>query len=226
MLEFLNQARAHSRLWVHAWFPEIVLQKVCVCVCVFRYKYGRKLGGDRTVKPRLLLDMITESQFADGATLYATSEQNFQTVAQSFVSVASSWGLTVSLLKTKGMTISNESSFVDGVPVCDQSVEMVKEFPYLGSAITSDGEIDADVNTRIAKAANVFGCLKRAIYTNQELPLDVKRAVYKAVVLATLLYGSECWAVKAYHIQQLEVFYHRSVKCMLGVTRINSGLNI
>ena len=34
--------------------------------------------------------MITESQFADDAALYATSEQNFQTVAQSFVGVASS----------------------------------------------------------------------------------------------------------------------------------------
>ena len=38
---------------------------------------------------------------------------------------------------------------------------VVKEFPYLGSIITSDGEIDADVRMRIAKAANVFGCLKR-----------------------------------------------------------------
>jgi len=54
------------------------------------------------------------------------------------------------------MTISNESSFVDGVPVCDQSIEMVKEFPYLGSVITSDSEIDVDVKTRTAKAANVF----------------------------------------------------------------------
>ena len=35
--------------------------------------------------------------------------------------------------------ISNESSFVDGLPVCDQSVE--KEFPYLGSIITSNGKI-------------------------------------------------------------------------------------
>jgi len=81
------------------------------------------------------------------------------------------------------MTINNESSFVDGVPVCDQSVEMVKESPYLGSVITSDGEIDADVKTRIAKVANIFGCLKRAIFTNQGLSLDVKRAVYKAVIL-------------------------------------------
>ena len=50
--------------------------------------------------------------------------------------VASSWGLTVSLVKTKGMKIGNESSFADGVPVHYQLVEMVKEFPYLGSTIS------------------------------------------------------------------------------------------
>jgi len=30
----LNQVRAHSRLWAHAWFTEIVLRKVCVYVCM------------------------------------------------------------------------------------------------------------------------------------------------------------------------------------------------
>jgi len=50
-------------------------------------------------------------------------------------------------------------------------------------------KIDADMKMRIAKVANVFGCLKRAIFTNQGLSLDIKRAVYKAVVLATLLVG-------------------------------------
>ena len=45
----------------------------------FRYKLGRKLVGDRTRKSQLLLDVITESHFADAA-LYATSEESFVTV--------------------------------------------------------------------------------------------------------------------------------------------------
>ena len=43
----------------------------------------------------------------------------------------------------------------------DQSVEMVKEFIYLGSVITCDGEIDADVKTRIAKTA-ILAMLNRS----------------------------------------------------------------
>ena len=101
----------------------------------------------------------------------------------------------------------------------DESVEMVKEFSYLGCTISCDGGIDGDVKVRIAKAENTFGCLKRSIFTNNCLSIAVKHAVYKAVVLATLLYGSECWAVKAYHVHQLEVFHHRCVRCILGVSR-------
>ena len=56
------------------------------------------------------------------------------------------------------MKIGNESSFVDGVPVCEQSVEMVMEFPYLGSTISNDSEMDSDIKIRIAKAASTFGC--------------------------------------------------------------------
>ena len=77
-------------------------------------------------------------------------------------------------------------------------MEMVKEFPYLGSTIISDGKVDTNVKIRIAKAVSAFGSF------TQSLSVDDKFAVYKAVVLAILLYGSECWAVKAYHICQLD----------------------
>ena len=50
--------------------------KCSVAWVEFRYKYGHKLVGDRTIKSRLLLDIITESQFADDAALYATEFPN------------------------------------------------------------------------------------------------------------------------------------------------------
>ena len=42
-------------------------------------------------------------------------------------------------------------------------------------------------------------------------------------MLATLLYGLECWAVKAGQIRHLEVFHHHCVRYILDVTC--SGLN-
>ena len=107
-------------------------------------------------------------------------------MTQSFVDVASIWGVTVRLHRTKRMTINAEPGFVDGVPM---SVEIVKKFPYLGSTISDDGEVDCDVKIRIAKAARAFSCLKKSIFTNPHLSVAVKRVVWRAVVLTTLLYG-------------------------------------
>ena len=131
------------------------------------YKHGHKLVGDGTAKCKLLIALITESQFADDAGLYATSEENFVTVAWSFVNVASNWGLTVSLVKTKGMKIRNQPSFVGGVPLCYQ-LEL-----GIGSTISNDGEVDSDidVNIRIAKTANALECLKKSIFTNHHLAM-------------------------------------------------------
>ena len=70
---------------------------------IFCYCHGRKPVGDRTPKSRLLRSCVTESKFADDAALYASSREGFETVASSFVAVAGLWGLTVSLVKSKGM---------------------------------------------------------------------------------------------------------------------------
>ena len=53
-------------------------------------------------------------------------------MARSFVDIASSWVLTVSLAMTKGMKIGKVPSFEGSFPVCNESVKMVKEFSYLG----------------------------------------------------------------------------------------------
>ena len=70
-----------------------------------RYRLGRKLVGDRTTKSRLEHLDVTESQFADDAALYTTSHENLCTIANEFISCASDWGLTVSITKTKAMSV-------------------------------------------------------------------------------------------------------------------------
>ena len=83
----------------------------------------------------------------------------------------------------------------------DGEVEMVTEFTYLESCVTSDGDLDREARYRIVKAARVFGCLKVPIILNNHLSIGTKRNLYRAVVLASLLYGAESWTVKAKHMR-------------------------
>ena len=73
------------------------------------------------------------------------------------------------------------------------SIECVKEFQYLGSIIATDGQIDVEVDKRLANASKAFGALKKAVFTNTNLFLTTERHVYEACVLSVLPNGSECW---------------------------------
>jgi len=42
------------------------------------------------------------------------------------------------------------------IAIAQGNIEYVERFTYLGSVISSDGDVEADINTRLAKAAAVF----------------------------------------------------------------------
>lgn len=185
------------------------------------FHHGRKLVGDRTAKSRLSVVRVTESQFADDVALYAGSRGSLQSVAEKFVAGASKWGLTVSIPKTKGMALGEGLADEDVAPLVVESgeIEMVEHFTYLGSILSSSGDVMQDVKARIGKASRVFGYLRSAVFGNPTLSIPTKRVVYKATVLAVLLYGAETWTLKAEHVRRLTSFHNRCVRTILGVTR-------
>ena len=59
------------------------------------------------------------------------------------------------------------------------------------SIISIDGELYGELSGKLAKAAKMFGSV------NESLSVETCRCVYLSTVVATLLYDSETWAVKA-----------------------------
>ena len=186
------------------------------------YKHGRRLVGDRTVKFRLQMVQVTESQFANDLALYAASQSALESAGKSFVKGASQFGLTVSLPKTKGLAMGTGIGEDDVTPLSVEGskIEIVTEFTYLGSCLCNDGEVTREVACRIAKASRVFGSLRNAIFMNRTFSVSTKRNVYKAVVVSILLYGAETWTIKAPDLQQqLTTFHNCCVRTILGVSR-------
>ena len=70
---------------------------------------------------------------------------------------ASTIGLKVNEKKTKVLrknAITNNLVTVNGIPIED-----AQEFVYLGSKVTTDGDCDVEVTTRISKANQAFAML-------------------------------------------------------------------
>ena len=66
-------------------------------------------------------------------------------------------------------------------------------YHYLGSTVTSSGSLDAEVMQRFGKGTAAFGRLTKRLWQVHGIRLSTKIAVYRAVVLYTLLYCFETW---------------------------------
>ena len=165
---------------------------------------------------------VNECQFADDVALLAASRAGAGGGGiGAYHSAAAAFGLTVSYSKTKFLVAGHGVTEEDMLPIMTPggSIECVSVFAYLGSQISSDGQLDVEVEKRIAAASRAFGALRHAVFRDGALSLTTKRFGYQACVLSVLLYGGECWTPYKRHLVHLDRFHHRCIRTILGLSR-------
>ena len=83
--------------------------------------------------------------------------------------------------------------------------------------MSNTATIDDEINLRVARASASFGRLRDRVWNRRGLSFETKLQVYRAVVLPSLLYGSETWTVYAPHERQLQSFHMRCLRQILRV---------
>ena len=163
---------------------------------------------------------ITECQFVDDSALIASTRSGAERSALGYQRTASDFGLRVSLPKTKQMVTGRlvEEGDQESVALDGGDIEVVSEFPYLGSLIADSGRMDVDVDRRVAQASKAFGALRKSVFLDKSLSLATKRRLYNACVLSVLLYSSECWIPSRKHEKKMNSFHHRCVRTILGIS--------
>ena len=114
------------------------------------------------------------------------------------------------------MEITQRSS-LRPTAVAQRNIEYVERFTYLGSVISSDGDAEADINTRLAKAAAVFRRLDN-VWRSSTLSLKIKLDIYTSLIVSTAIYAGDTWKSTARIGQQLDVFRQRNLRNILGIT--------
>lgn len=158
--------------------------------------------------------LIKELLFADDAALVAHSESTLQRATSAKV-----FGLEVSLKKTE--VLHQPAPLQKYHPPCitikGTELKSVHQFTYLGCTISSDTNVGKDIDNRLAKASSAFGKLYKRVWKNNHLKMSTKVSVYEAVVLTTLLYGSESWVLYQHHLRLLERFHQRCLRTILNI---------
>ena len=93
---------------------------------------------------------------------------------------------------------------------------IVSIFKYLGSYVARNGSDSHDVESRIASAGKAFGALSACLFKSTHVTREAKRRVYEGLVLAILLYGSECWVLTETLRMKLRAFHAQCLRTMSG----------
>ncbi|GFS05221.1 LINE-1 retrotransposable element ORF2 protein [Elysia marginata] len=175
----------------------------------------RRLQAHTKNQERLIRDLL----FADDAALVAHTEQALYRITSCFAETSSLFGLEVSLKKTEVLhqPAPHDMYIQPRISINNTGLKATQQFTYLGSIISYDAKIDKEIDNKLSKANSSFGRMYKRVWKNKNLRATTKTRVYRAVVITTLLYGSESWVLYGSHTRLLERFHQRCLRTILDV---------
>ena len=167
--------------------------------------------ANTNVRTVLIGDML----FADDAAVATRTQEELQSLMDCFPQTFKDFGLTISLKKTNVLGQNTEAPPI--ITIDDNELDAVCQFTYLGSTITDNISLDAEINKMIRNAASTLARLTARVWTSPKLSVKTTIAVYNACVTNTLLYGSETWTTYSGQERRLNTFHLISIRRVLGI---------
>ena len=144
---------------------------------------------------------INNLRYADDTTLMAESEKELKILLMKVKEESEKVGLKLSIQKTKIMASGPITSWqIDG-----EAVEMVADFIFLVSKITSDCDCSHEIKRRLLLGRKVMTNLDR-IFKSRDITLPTKVRLVKAMVFPVVMYGCESWTVKKAERRRIDGF--------------------
>ena len=84
-------------------------------------------------------------------------------------------------------------------------MERVRDFIFLGSKITADGDCSHEIKKRLLLGRKVITNLD-SILKNRDITLPAKIHLVKAMVFPVVIYGCESWTVKKAERRRIDAF--------------------
>ena len=140
--------------------------------------------------------------------ILAETEEALQHNLQELNDKLKDWGMKANWQKTRVMRIGRQHD-VCNVKVNKESVEQVKEMKYLSVMISSDGCMDKEVEQRIGMASKVTEAIGSIVLGRKELTKGTKLRVVNTMVIPTLTYGCEAWALQTKQRQEYRLYRGR-----------------
>ena len=121
-------------------------------------------------------------------------------------------GLKLNIQKTKIMVSGPITSWqTDG-----ETMETVRDFIFLGSKITADGDCSHEIKRRLLRGRKVMTNLD-SISKSRDVTSLTNVCLVKAIVFPVVMYGCESWTIKKAERRRIDAFELRCWRRLLRV---------
>ena len=86
-----------------------------------------------------------------------------------------------------------------------ETMETVRDFIFLGSKITADGDCSQEIKRRLLLGRKVMTNLD-SILKSRDIVLPMKVCLVKAMVFPVVMYGCESWTIKKAEHRRIDAF--------------------
>ena len=121
----------------------------------------------------------------------AESEEELKSLLMAVKEESEKVGLKLNIQKTKIVASDPINSWhIDG-----KTMEIMTDFIFLGSQITTDGNCSHEIKRRLLLGRKVMTNLD-SILKSRDITLPTKIRLVKAMVFLVVMYGYESWTIK------------------------------
>ena len=185
-------------------------------VIEYRMPDGRIVRGTQVEGVEKILVLL----YADDLVLICEDGEALAEIMRRIEESTQKWGLTINVKKTKRMVNkANVSPNEVDIEMRGERVERVEEFVYLGSLITNTGTVHKEIERRLQLGQYRFNELKKPIFDQETISRETKVNIYEAIVLPTILYGSETWTCTDKEYNRLNTVNNKMLRQIVGKKR-------
>ena len=134
---------------------------------------------------------INNLRYADDTALMAESEEELKSLLMKVKEEREKVDLKLNIQKTKIMASSPITSW----QIHGETMETARDFIFLSSKITADGDCSHEIKRRLLFGSKVMTNID-SILKSRDITLPTKVRLVKAMVFPVVMYGCESWTIK------------------------------
>ena len=134
---------------------------------------------------------ISNLRYANDTTLMAESKEELKSLLMKVKEESEKADLKLNIQKTKIMASGPTTSW----QISGETMETVKEFIFLDSKITADGDCSHEIKRCLLLERKAMTNLD-SILKNRDITLPTNVRLIKSMVFPVVMYGCESWTIK------------------------------